>query len=385
MEPIEPRVIPSKSRFSPKAQQQERLPFSASRHRILPRSTREIPGNTWQHPKQVLREPNRNSPETCIHHRSMMQTIIGDESRFDYQKQCARNRSRNTTPTNLAGLGVLYPPDTWSTSRAAQSPGQSPFHDPVPHDNLMSGHLARYSTNKALPAVPAPSPRELAERILGGTQADVFSSEQDAGLPPALTTKEYLASSRPGRPSPRPGAELVEAVWGRVLRRSLFRITRRGAHVLPGVKGTVFDDPAESYHAFTLANLAESVQIVLNAIVITTSCIQLTRDTAVSARIYHFLIATAVISVIGALGFLFRIVRIEQSRKLVAVICSAQCVFGAIAFTLSILNLASNCTAKGSVCTVRRTTTAFVTLSFLMWLMVSAAYATLYCMAGRRT
>lgn len=301
--------------------------------------------------------------------------IIGDSSRFEYNKSNVRTRSRNPSPLEYSqrehqppyqfGLGANHGPtynvDLPENSEESQnyiSPHSSNFMPPYPNAGMA----------EAPPRAPSKD-----EKYYGHRHTLHVMNPND--LPAVQDLRDYMANQNllveKSRKPDNYSLKLLShnSLVDRVMNKPLVRIGPR-----PNVNGNESIDEIRPY-VVSSSTLCEVLQVMFSIVVTTLASVLLPIDLRISSSIFRYFIAAGVMSLVVALLFVSKTVRYEKRNA--AVFCTLACVFTGVSLVLAIATFASdsNCATK-QICSMRKALATLSILSFLLWMGSTIVYVT---------
>lgn len=298
--------------------------------------------------------------------------IIGDASRFEYNKGNIRTRSRNPSPLEYYqpafhfGPGTNHGP-TYNVDLPEDSE-ESQSHTSPHSANLMPP----YPSNAGMAEVPPRAPSK-DEKYYGHRHSLHAMNPND--LPAVQDLRDYMAnqnllvekSRKPDHYAPKLLSH--NSLVDRVMNKPLMRIGPRS-----NVNSSDSMDEIRPY-VVSSSTLCEVLQVMFSIVVLTLASVLLPIDNRISSSIYRYFIAAGVMSLVVALLFVSKTVKYEKRNA--AVFCALACVFTGISLVLAIATFAtdSNC-ATNEICSMRKALATLSILSFLLWMGSTIVYVT---------
>lgn len=298
--------------------------------------------------------------------------IIGDASRFEYNKGNIRTRSRNPSPLDHYQPPYQFGPRT----------NLEPIYNvDLPEDleepqNLISPHstelMPPYPSNAGMAEVPPRAPSK-DEKYYG--HRHILQAMNGNDLPAVQDLRDYMAnqnllvekSRKPDHHTPKLLSH--NSLVDRVMNKPLVRIGPR-----PNVDSNASYDEIRPY-VVSSSTLCEVLQVMFSIVVTTLASVLLPIDVRISGSIFRYFIAAGVMSLVVALLFVSKTVRYEKRNA--AVFCALACVFTGVSLVLAIATFAtdSNCATK-QICSMRKALATLSILSFLLWMGTTIVYVT---------
>jgi len=314
--------------------------------------------------------------------------LVSDASRFEYEQQHPRNRSRNASPAEIHSSPLSLP--------IAESP--RPIHD-IPflnpgssayemrddlydfyarpsHASLRGGASTPYpgpSIHNQLENPPLP-PKDTRSPYIARRHLQAVNDD----LPAIQDTREYLGMllrQIPGHERgivapPRHQYDQEELLLARFMNMPLFR--SRYAED--------FDPGHVSNYIFTANNVIDFFQIAFGVIITTIASVLTSIDNRIDGGFYRYFIAVGVIVLVVALLFISKTINFERRKGVFY--CVVSCILTAVALILSITSIATNnnCATK-QICQMRKVLATFSILSFILWICTLMVFLTTFYIA----
>lgn len=305
--------------------------------------------------------------------------VVSDLSRFEYEQQHPRSRSRKPSPAEI-------------------KPVLSPTFNSPPHNdalNLNFGSSAYDMREDLYDFYAGRSPSSLREASSTPYPTNLHDSQlHNPPLPPKDTRSPYMASrgaykdelpqdtreyrdmrlknqgpERSHTPS-RHHYDLEELLLARFMNMPLFRSHYHDA----------FDPGSVGNYIFTANNVIDFFQIAFGVIITTLASVLTSVDDRVDGGFYRYFIAVGVIVLVVALLFISKTINFERRKGVV--FCLGACILTAVALILSITSIATNnnC-ATLQICQMRKALATFSILSFILWICTLMVFLTTFYIA----
>lgn len=304
--------------------------------------------------------------------------VVSDLSRFEYEQQHPRSRSRKPSPTEIKPVLSHTISSPRHNSALDLNLGSSVYDM---REDLYDFYAGR-SPSSLRDASSTPYPTD-------NTQL------QNPPLPPKDTRSPYIASRgayddeipqdtreyREMRPKPHIGPERSQAptrhhydaeelLLARFMNMPLFRSHYADA----------FDPSSIGSYIFTANNVIDFFQIAFGVIITTLASVLTSVDDRVDGGFYRYFIAVGVIVLVVALLFISKTINFERRKGVVY--CLGACILTAVALILSITSIATNnnC-ATVQICQMRKALATFSIFSFILWICTLMVFLTTFYIA----
>lgn len=296
--------------------------------------------------------------------------VVSDLSRFEYQQQNPRNRSRNASPTEI--MPVLAPIDN------------SPRLNDILDLNLGSSaydmredlydFYARRSKSSLRGTSPTPYPTNQPSHLHNPPlpPKDIRSPSQHQGgynnFPPDFPEKTGIRPMNPEKSKYHRDSE--ELLLARFMNMPLFR-SHHDDDFDPGNIGN---------YVFTANNVIDFFQIAFGVIITTLASVLTSLDDRIDGGFYRYFIAVGVIVLVVALLFISKTINFERRKGVI--FCLVACILTSVALILSISSIATNnnC-ATAQICQMRKALATFSILSFILWICTLMVFLTTFYIA----
>lgn len=298
--------------------------------------------------------------------------VVGDQSRFEYQKHCYNQRAtsgvsrvltkpQQTMPDNSSSR---YDDSDYIYSFYLNLESRTPHkeeHAPYPTQGYSSLN-ASYNELSEPPPPPSKSPNFRHEKPKYMLQNEVGKDK----LPPMQDSRDYQANLQ----SQRDAAEENEISYQNAeapRTRLLGQIMVCPLFVLG--KNEPYGTDQNHYYGYnvTASNVLDFLQLIFGILILILASVLTTKDNTENSGLYRYFIAVGTITLVVALLFLTKSINFEKSHGVLY--CLLACILSGVALIISITSIATdnNC-ATSSICLMRKALSTFAILSFFLWM-----------------